>query len=201
VSLKREKTARRGRLRSGPTKPRGIVFNERDTRHLNFDIVRNSGSMQRLIPEVLSGRAGAWQAQKKAWLKLGIQSELGRKRDLLYRQGNSKSEAHSKIVGAGPQTSVFDPVLSQVVYEKLTQPGDLILDPFAGGSVRGIVAAVLGRNYTGIDVRPDQITANNTTGQLLARQSQFVMVFQAPPDTSSEREQIWLFSETEIPRS
>jgi tRNA G10 N-methylase Trm11 len=31
--------------------------------------------------------------------------------------------------------------------------GDNIYDPFCGGSVRGIVAGKMGRDYTGIDVR------------------------------------------------
>lgn len=36
----------------------------------------------------------------------------------------------------------------------------MILDPFAGGSVRGIVAAYMGRQYWGCDLRPEQIAAN-----------------------------------------
>ena len=35
-----------------------------------------------------------------------------------------------------------------------------ILDPFAGGSVRGIVANYLEYNYTGIDIRQEQIDSN-----------------------------------------
>ena len=35
-----------------------------------------------------------------------------------------------------------------------------ILDPFAGGSVRGIVAGVLGLNYWGIDLRAEQVEVN-----------------------------------------
>lgn len=38
--------------------------------------------------------------------------------------------------------------------------GGLIFDPFAGGSVRGIVAEQLGFRYTGIDLRAEQIQAN-----------------------------------------
>jgi hypothetical protein len=34
------------------------------------------------------------------------------------------------------------------------------LDPFAGGSVRGIVAGMLGFEYLGIDLRKDQVEAN-----------------------------------------
>lgn len=35
-----------------------------------------------------------------------------------------------------------------------------ILDPFAGGSVRGIIAGSLGRRYTGVDLSEKQIYAN-----------------------------------------
>lgn len=59
-------------------------------------------------------------------------------------------------------TSVFDPVLCELAYRWFCPPNGYVLDPFAGGSVRGIVAAVLGRNYTGIDLSEPQITANRT---------------------------------------
>lgn len=35
-----------------------------------------------------------------------------------------------------------------------------MLDPFAGGSVRGIVASKLGRQYIGVDLRAEQVAAN-----------------------------------------
>jgi DNA modification methylase len=57
-------------------------------------------------------------------------------------------------------TSVFDPVLCEIAYRWFCAPGGMVLDPFAGGSVRGIVAAYLGRKYTGIELRPEQIEAN-----------------------------------------
>ncbi len=57
-------------------------------------------------------------------------------------------------------TSIFDPVLCELSYRWFSPPGGRILDPFAGGSVRGIVAAVLGRQYVGVDLRPEQIEAN-----------------------------------------
>lgn len=61
-------------------------------------------------------------------------------------------------------TSVFDPVLAELAYRWYTRPGWRILDPFAGGSVRGIVAATLHRHYMGIDLRPEQIEANRQQG-------------------------------------
>jgi hypothetical protein len=57
-------------------------------------------------------------------------------------------------------TSIFDPVLCELAYRWFCPPGGLVLDPFAGGSVRGIVAAKLGRRYIGIDLRKEQVQAN-----------------------------------------
>jgi len=57
-------------------------------------------------------------------------------------------------------TSIFDPVLTELAYRWFCPPGGHVLDPFAGGSVRGIVAAHLGRHYTGIELRADQVIAN-----------------------------------------
>lgn len=58
-------------------------------------------------------------------------------------------------------TSVFDPVLCESVYKWFAKPGGSILDPFAGESTKGIVAAYLGYDYTGIELRQSQIDANN----------------------------------------
>ena len=57
-------------------------------------------------------------------------------------------------------TSIFDPVLCELIYRWFCPNRGKILDPFAGGSVRGIVAAYLGYYYTGIDLRIEQIEAN-----------------------------------------
>ena len=57
-------------------------------------------------------------------------------------------------------TSIFDPVLCELVYRWFSPPAGRVLDPFAGGSVRGIVAAKLGRKYTGIELRAEQVEAN-----------------------------------------
>jgi DNA modification methylase len=56
--------------------------------------------------------------------------------------------------------SEFDPYLCELMYRWFSNKGDKILDPFAGGCVRGVVASVLGRDYHGIDLSPEQITAN-----------------------------------------
>jgi hypothetical protein len=63
----------------------------------------------------------------------------------------------SKIISG---TSIFDPVLAELAYRWFCPLGGVVFDPFAGGSVRGIVASKLGRRYTGIDLSERQLEAN-----------------------------------------
>jgi DNA modification methylase len=64
------------------------------------------------------------------------------------------------IGGTMSDVSIFDPALCEVLYNWFCVDGKEILDPFAGGSVRGIVANYLGFKYTGIDIRQEQIDSN-----------------------------------------
>ena len=59
-------------------------------------------------------------------------------------------------------TSIFDPVLCELAYRWFSPEGGIILDPFAGGSVRGIVASHCGRQYVGMDLREEQVQANRS---------------------------------------
>ena len=66
-------------------------------------------------------------------------------------------------------TSIFDPVVCELAYRWFSPPNATVLDPFAGGSVRGIVAAMLGRIYTGIDLREEQTKANTAQWDEIAK--------------------------------
>lgn len=68
------------------------------------------------------------------------------------------------MAGGHSGTSIFDPVLCELAYRWFAPPGGLVLDPFAGGSVRGIVASKLGRRYLGIELRAEQVAANREQG-------------------------------------
>ena len=143
--------------------------------------------------DVLDARQGYWQTRKRAWQSIGIQSELGRKEDLvggagLYsgkdaKYGNRGPKVVKKVVKAGVEggggdgettevitgtgTSIFDPVVCELMYTWFCPPNGVIVDPFAGGSVRGIVAAKLGFRYWGNDLSTEQIAANNAQKALL----------------------------------
>lgn len=64
-------------------------------------------------------------------------------------------------------TSIFDPVLCEIVYNWYSRKGDVVYDPFAGGSVRGVVAEMLDRRYIGIDLSQRQVDANQITADRL----------------------------------
>lgn len=173
-----------------------------------------------LVPpfSILDTRQGYWQDRKRAWLSLGIKSELGRNGDIVpngtsldssqdgvymrktntpgssndYREGrdygdyegghawlsNGKGRSRSfaqdlmkqeHVVGepvtedveiSGAGISIFDPVLCELAYRWFSPINGIIIDPFAGGSVRGIVASVVGRQYLGVDLSKEQVGAN-----------------------------------------
>lgn len=101
----------------------------------------------------LDTKTKRWLDRKKQWKELGIKSELGREDNLVF-------SANLQAPGL-EGTSIFDPVLCELGYRWFTPKTESnIFDPFAGGSVRGIVAKVLGHNYTGIDLRAEQVSAN-----------------------------------------
>jgi DNA modification methylase len=121
------------------------------------------------------------------------------------RDPNDLDPVSAAILEVGSTgTSIFDPVLCEIAYRWFCPPGGAVLDPFTGGSVRGIVASKLGRRYTGIDLRAEQIDANRAQAEqicgdpmpswvcgdsrevipALARQgmnAQFDFVFSCPP--------------------
>lgn len=136
---------------------------------------------------VLDARSGPWLDRKRRWLGLGIRSDSGRglvlmeslsgripdyyeqKRTAEARLGRQLSKAEFEAdylvipEGGGltsSGTSVFDPVVCELVYRWFSPVDGRVLDPFAGGSVRGIVASRLGRDYVGVELRPEQVTAN-----------------------------------------
>lgn len=178
-----------------------------------------------LIPpfSVLNAREGWWQDRKRAWLALGIKSELGRGDNGMgapgggampatdYKKtgargdgagrskfgkafgngltsGTGSYDAAKKAASKGGfgkcletgigekygreemnATSIFDPVMCEIAYTWFCPPSGTILDPFAGGSVRGVVASQLGRQYIGHELRGEQVAANRLQGEEICK--------------------------------
>lgn len=113
-----------------------------------------------LIPptSVFDTRQGYWQERKRAWKDIGISSEVGRDEALLGSGLKLLADKLGSKTLTG--TSIFDPVLCEIIYKWFNVHQGNIFDCFAGGSVRGIVAEKLGYKYTGIDLRKEQVEAN-----------------------------------------
>lgn len=137
-----------------------------------------------IIPpfSVFDTRQGYWQDRKRSWIALGIDSEEGRGKDLLMGDIGERAKKYggsTNITNApptpdyaninmptmAPGTSIFDPVLCEIINTWFNTKDGTVLDPFAGGSVRGIVAEKLGHKYTGIDLAREQIEANREQAQ------------------------------------
>ena len=99
---------------------------------------------------ILDTRTKEWQDRKRYWIQtFGIQSEMGRE----DTESNARFWEDNTI-------SIFDATLCEKIYEWFTPKDGFILDPFAGGSVRGIVATEMGYRYNGIDLSEEQVKAN-----------------------------------------
>lgn len=108
---------------------------------------------------ILDTKSGNWQKRKKIWKTLGIKSEVGRDATTFNISDWLKEKPTNGEMNMS-DTSIFDPALCEVLYHWFCPENGTILDPFAGGSVRGIVANYLGYKYTGIDIRQEQIDSN-----------------------------------------
>lgn len=138
-----------------------------------------------IVPfSILDTRTAEWLQRRKQWNELGFDSQETREDVELIAQSGQSTQIYNlrnkmrKALGRDPEwneiiayaekknmhlfkgASIFDPVLCECLYNWFTVKDHKILDPFSGGSVRGIVAGKLERKYFGIDLRLEQVEAN-----------------------------------------
>lgn len=118
---------------------------------------------------VLDARQGYWQDRKNIWKKI-IKSDAGRATGLL---GEGLKQLAEKQGSTLTGTSIFDPVLCEILINWFCPVGGKVLDPFAGGSVRGLVSVLMGNEYTGIDLSEKQINANIENYNAIADRKDF----------------------------
>jgi hypothetical protein len=131
-----------------------------EARYAKKGLARSSGQdLMRGEHEVVNSRSPAFRPNKD--LPEETQRKLG---------GYMASGAVIDRAGGGQSgTSIFDPVLCELAYRWFSPSGGAIFDPFAGGSVRGIVAAYLDRHYTGVDLRAEQVAANEAQAAAIVK--------------------------------
>lgn len=77
----------------------------------------------------------------------------------LIQCGNNESNSayikNSKLLGNKVHPARFPAELPRFFIEFLTQPGNLVLDPFAGSNTTGFIAEQLNRKWIGLEIRSD----------------------------------------------
>lgn len=113
---------------------------------------------------IFDSKQGYWQKRKREWKSIGLRGEIGRDDELLGSGMKKLAESRGMNLTG---TSIFDPVLCEVVYQWFSPAGGVVFDPFAGGPVRGVVAEMAGRKYIGIDLSERQVDANRSNADEL----------------------------------
>lgn len=133
----------------------------KDARTFGQDLMRGEHkvgggmSKQRLAPG--GGGGGAW---------LGGPKTASSEKFSTVSSGRAMELAGGFNDATQTGTSIFDPVLCELAYRWFCPPAGRIIDPFAGGSVRGVVASVLGYRYEGCELRAEQVAANRAQAHL-----------------------------------
>lgn len=129
-----------------------------------------------LVPpfSILDSQVGEWLKNRNEWEQI-IQNRDSNIRNVTIKRQNTPyinaldyDEGYKGLERNG-QSSTFDPFLCEILVKWFSRPGDNILDPFAGGHIRGAVSCILGRGYSGVDINPLQVEANNANWENIGK--------------------------------
>lgn len=112
-----------------------------------------------------------------------------------YVSPEEKAKADRSVLAQG--TSLFDPVLAEIIIRWFCKPHGKIIDPFGGEQTKGVVAGTLGYDYQAVEIRKEQVDINteatkdygsvkyfcgdsNNIGQII-KDSDFDLCFTSPP--------------------
>lgn len=140
---------------------------------------------------IFDSRQGYWQERKKMWReRIGDMGEsrtakLVQSLEMRYKDLYTRTMKHRKELGINfkeylekyvPEdvreredkkvlsqgVSLFDPVLSEICCRWFTPfEGAKMFDPFAGDTQKGLVFAMCGYEFTGVELRQEQVDINN----------------------------------------
>lgn len=160
------------KLKSTPEIELLDFFDEKAVGNLLNDVIYNPETNNLfnsyIIPPftTLDTRSGEWQTRRKVLDEYLGNSLVGRKGGLAYSPTNAVAgRISTKILQSGVRkddngTSKFDSVLCEILLKWFGFKDCVVLDPFAGGHIRGTMSSLLGYKYTGIDLSKEQVEAN-----------------------------------------
>lgn len=109
---------------------------------------------------VLNTNLGYWQDLKKEWKTKVIDN----------------AESREKLIGDKFGTSIFDPVLADIICKWFLPNTDnpKVFDTFAGGTSFGYIATTYNATFTGIELRQEQADINNKAINKLNTKSKYI---------------------------
>ena len=124
----------------------------------------NNGILQEkfIIPpfSILDGRQSYWLERKRIWRdRIG---DDGQARDVVIIDKSSMEQYISDVTA---NVSILDPVLCEIMCHWFAMPSSNVFDCFAGDTVFGYVSSYLGHNFTGIELRQEQVDFNTKATQ------------------------------------
>lgn len=115
---------------------------------------------------ILDAKSGIWRKQRQFWYDiLKTNDDIRHETQISNRTPASRKDTSDYATDkfyTNIGTSLFDPFLCEIIYKWFSLPKMTILDPFAGGHARGMVASCLGRNYVGFDINASQVEFNES---------------------------------------
>lgn len=118
--------------------------------------------------------AGRWRDLRAQW-----DTPTDGRDHLLYPE--SDHPVGQALAAQSGGTSRFDPALADLLTHWYTRPGATIVDPFAGGPVRGVVATTMGRAYHGVDIDPRIVAHNRAVSSAPVWEVGDAAAWQPPP--------------------
>jgi len=111
---------------------------------------------------VLDSKQGYWQKRKKKWKNLILDFGLQRENTLSKKTDAWNISSPSFEIALNFNTSILDPVLCEVLLHWFSFQKSKTFDPFSGDTSFGYVSSYLGHDFTGIELRKEQVDFNNS---------------------------------------
>lgn len=146
-------------------------FDEFEEEKNPYDIPANEkGSLNDrfIVPpfSVFDGRAGYWLDRKREW------------KEKLTDEGQARENANLGLDAlnmGGASASILDPVLCEIIVKWfMPKDGNKTFDCFAGDTVFGFVSASCGAEFTGIELRQEQVAFNQQMLDLHALNGKYI---------------------------
>lgn len=108
---------------------------------------------------------------------------------LIADDGSTRELVGDKMTlpGSKYETSIFNPHLAMMILSAYCPQNARIYDAFAGGGTRAIVAASMGHDYVGVEIRGDEVDRIRERGDFLGKKFEIVCAdssfYQIEPET------------------